>query len=100
MSSKCNTSREENFLGGLPSETLARSFVDEVDNSLKLIVRDGKEITALREEEAQKTIEVLVSAALPGRMRVSEVYGSSKGFLQFSERSKLRAIIQRKAVYR
>ena len=58
---------------GFPVKTFARTGVDEINNSLKLIIRNGKEIAALREKEAKKIVNVFVAAAFPRSMWMCKI---------------------------
>ena len=59
--------------------------------------RNGTEIAALGEEEAEKAVGILIATTLPGLMRLSEEDGSIQHIFEVTELSEFRAIVQRKA---
>lgn len=79
---------------GFPVKTFARTGVDEINNSLKLIIRNGKEIAALREKEAKKIVNVFVAAAFPRRMRLSKENRSVQGSFDFPEEREFGTIVE------
>ena len=98
-SSKCNTLREENFIWGFPAEAFAWTVVDHVRHAAKMLIGQGVKIVALWEEKAQQAVGVLVRAALPGFVWLSEVNRSADGRFQLPELRELRAVVQREAFY-
>ena len=73
MSSKCNRRRmKENILGSCPTQALAGTGVNEVNDILQLFVGNGEEIAAFREEESKQAIDIFVGAALPRGVRSGE----------------------------
>ena len=98
-SSKCNTLRKENFGGGFPTEAFARTVVDQVRHTPEMLFGKGVKIVALGEEKAKQAVGVLVGAALPWLMRLRKVDRSADGCFKLPELRKLRAVVQRDAIY-
>lgn len=98
-SSKCNTLRKENFGGGFPTEAFARTVVDQVRHTPEMHFGKGVKIVALGEEKAKQAVGVLVGAALPWLVRLRKVDRSADGCFKLPELRKLRAVVQRDALY-
>src|SRR4051794_10519437 len=62
----------EGFDGSPPAENLAGSTVQGVSDGLELLGVPAGQVGALREVLAQQAVGVLVRAALPGAVRISE----------------------------
>ena len=90
MSSKCN--REE-ITRRKPVKAFAWSGIDERDNVIEVLLRNGSEIAALGEEKAKKIIGIFVNASLPRLVRFSEKDRSIKLRFKIAEICKFRAII-------
>ena len=89
MSSKCNRGIEKNFERSEPAEALSGAVVDERDNTVEIGLRNGSEIKAFWEEEAEKIVGVLVRAALPWLVRLCEIDESAELLLYRMEFRKL-----------
>ena len=95
-SSKCN----KNLTRSFPTEALSRAVVQKINDHVQLRLRQRAKIIALREEKPQQSVCVLVSAALPGLVRLGEVHGRPDMFFKKTEFRELRAVVQRNASHR
>src|SRR3954451_280316 len=69
----------EDLSGGAPSERLARAAVERVGDGGQVARLVAREVGALGEVLAQQSVGVLVSGALPGALRPTEVRLHSQG---------------------
>ena len=99
LSSKCNRGGED-FKGGTPEETFARSVIDKIENTLEFSLRNIEEIAALGEERTKQAIGIFIAASLPGLMRLGEENRSIELTFKFPKLCKFRTIVKRKAVNR
>jgi len=99
-SSKCNRRRKKNLCRRKPVETLSGPRINEIFNKLNMLISDRIEVKALRKEEANDIIGILVSGSLPGLMRFSKVDQSIELMFNNAEIGKFRAVIQTDAFHR
>lgn len=83
-----------------PIKAFSGSGIDKRDDVIKINLGNIGEITALGKEEAKKIVGIFIAASLPRLMRFGEENGSAKLLLQFTELSKLGAVVERKAMNR
>jgi hypothetical protein len=70
--------RCKDFRGSPIAESFARAFVKLLFHAAYLAIADLREVGAFEKELPQLPIGVLVDAALPGEVRVGEVYLESE----------------------
>ena len=87
-SSKCNRRGEENFGWGEPTEAFSGARIKQMDNKIYMFRGSSTKIAALREEETQQAVGVLVCSTLPWFVRLGKINQSMEfGFQspEFSE---------------
>lgn len=95
-SSKCN----KDFAGRFPAEAFAGAVVEKINDHIQLRLGKRAKIRAFREKEPQQAVCVFVRPALPGLVRLGEVYRRAHVLLQQAELRKLRPVVQRNAPHR
>ena len=89
-SSKSN----KNLARSFPTEALSRAVVQKINDDVQLRLCQRAKIIALGKEKPQQSVSVLVSAALPGLVRLGEVHGRSDMLFKKTEFRELRAVVQ------
>ena len=54
-------------------KTLSRSVIYQLQNSIQLLVSNFGKVSSSREEETEQSVDVLVTATLPGGMCISKI---------------------------
>ncbi len=79
LSTKCNTLGTEEYLSGSsPTETFSRTIIDQILNDLNIRISNRTKIKSFFEKETNNIISVLISASLPGLVRLSEIHFCTK----------------------
>lgn len=76
------------------AKTLSGSVVDQIQNRVKLLVSNFCEVGAFWEEETKQAIHILVTAALPGGVRIRKINLHIQGLFQVFEAEELGAVVQ------
>ena len=88
------SSQVQHFIRGEKIEALTRSVVNQMEDSVQLINRKIGKIGAFREKETQKAINVFITAALPGSMRIGKENFYVGLLFQIFEAKKFGAVVQ------